>query len=253
MVWSLAKNDFVTKYSSNYLGIFWAFVQPIVTVSIYVFIFQVAFRAGGAMNGYPYTLWLIAGIIPWFFFSEALLGATNSFIEYSYLVKKVVFQIQVLPMVKVISALFVHVFFIILALLIYIFNSRIPDWHILQLPYYTICLICLVSVLAYFTASIVPLFKDFYQIVNILLQIGMWLTPIMWNFDDMAEKLGKWGFVFKLNPMFYVVRGYRDSFMYGQWFWNHMLSLYFWGFIAVFGIIAYRCYHRMKPHFADVL
>lgn len=253
LVWNLAKNDFSTKYSGNYFGVFWAFVQPVVTVCIYIFIFQMAFRTGNVTNGYPYTLWLIAGIVPWFFFSEALVCATNAFAEYSYLVKKVVFRIDILPFVKIISSWFVHIFFVGIAMLIFLLLGKAPDLRFLQLIYYMFCLVCLLTVLSYFTASIVPFFKDFGQIVNVLLQIGMWLTPILWNFDDMADKLGKWGILFKLNPMFYIVQGYRDSFMQGTMFWSRTQTLYFWGFIAVVGFIGYKCFRRMSPHFADVL
>ena len=115
MLWKLSKNDFKTKYAGSYLGIFWAFVQPIITIAIYVFVFQVGFKAAPTDDGYPFVLYLIAGIIPWFFFAEALMNATNCLIEYSYLVKKVVFNISILPIIKIISSLFVHLFFIVIA------------------------------------------------------------------------------------------------------------------------------------------
>ena len=252
-IWQLAKNDFTTKYSGNTFGIFWAFIQPMVTIGIYIFVFQIGFRARDAQNGYPYALWLIAGIIPWFFFGEAMMGATNAFAEYSYLVKKVVFRIDVLPFVKVISSLFVHFFFVALSLWIFIFIGRIPDIRFVQIVYYMGCLIALTTTLSYITASIVPFFRDFSQIVNVLLQIGMWLTPIMWNYDELLPSLGGWSLLFKLNPMFYIVQGYRDCFMRGSWFWTRSMTLYFWGFILLSGFVGFVCFRRMKPHFADVI
>ena len=107
LIFSLAKNDFKTKFAGSYLGIVWAFVQPIVTVLVYWFVFQVGLRAGD-MGQVPFVLYLIAGIIPWFYFQDALSSGTNALIEYSYLVKKVVFKISILPMVKLLSALFVQ-------------------------------------------------------------------------------------------------------------------------------------------------
>ena len=121
----LAKNDFKTKYAGSYLGIVWAFVQPIVTICLYWFVFELGFRST-AVDDAPFVLWLMAGLVPWFFFSEALINATNCFIEYSYLVKKVVFNISVLPLVKIISSLFVHVFFVLLTLVFYTFNGFYP-------------------------------------------------------------------------------------------------------------------------------
>ena len=110
LIFSLAKNDFKTKYAGSYLGIVWAFVQPIVTILVYWFVFSVGLRAGNA-DDYPFVLYLVSGIVPWFFFQDALNGGTNALLEYNYLVKKVVFKISILPMVKVISAMFVHCFF----------------------------------------------------------------------------------------------------------------------------------------------
>ena len=117
LIWNLAKSDFKARFASSYLGTFWAFVQPVITVLIYVFVFQVGFKSGDTSTGYPYLLYLVSGICPWFFFSEAWMNATGCLVEYSYLVKKVVFKIDVLPMIKILSSLFVHVFFIFFALL----------------------------------------------------------------------------------------------------------------------------------------
>ena len=103
LILDLANKDFKSRYAASYLGIIWAFVQPIVTVAIYILVFQLGFKAK-PVRDVPYALWLVVGIVPWLFFQEALLSATNSLIEFSYLVKKVVFKISVLPMVKIISA-----------------------------------------------------------------------------------------------------------------------------------------------------
>ncbi len=92
----LARNDFGMRFAGSFFGIVWAFIQPIVTVLLYVFVFQVAFKANPTNGDYPYVLWLIAGLSPWLFFSESVVNATNCFLEYSYLVKKVVFPISVL-------------------------------------------------------------------------------------------------------------------------------------------------------------
>ena len=80
LVGNLAKNDFKTRFAGSYLGIVWAFVQPIVTVVVYWFVFSVGLRSGRPC-GHPFILRLMAGLVPWFFFSEALNGGTNALIE----------------------------------------------------------------------------------------------------------------------------------------------------------------------------
>ena len=122
LILSLSRNDFKTKYAGSYLGIVWAFIQPVVTIMVYWFVFTIGLKAGD-MAEYPFVLYLISGIIPWFFFQDALNGGTNALMEYNYLVKKVVFKISILPIVKVLSALFVHAFFVVFALIICSFNG----------------------------------------------------------------------------------------------------------------------------------
>lgn len=257
LIFNLAKNDFKTQYAGSYLGIFWAFVQPIVTVLVYWFVFEKGLRAGD-MNTkagitVPFVLWLIAGIVPWFFFQDAWNGATNALMQYSYLVKKVVFKISVLPVVKIISALFVHMFFVAFAIILYCCYGRLPDLYLLQILYYTMCMFVLVLGISYATCAIVGFFRDLSQIISIVLQVGIWITPIMWNFDGIHLP----SFVrtiFKLNPMYYVVSGYRDAFINKVWFWEHPeLTVYFWVLTAALFGIGMTVFRRLKVHFADVL
>lgn len=257
LIFNLAKNDFKTQFAGSYLGIIWAFVQPIVTVLVYWFVFEKGLKSGAVNTRagitVPFVLWLIAGIVPWFFFQDALNGGTNALTQYSYLVKKVVFKISILPIVKVISALFVHLFFIVFTLVLYFAYGYYPDLYTIQIIYYTFCMMIFVLGLVYATCAIVGFFRDLTQIINIILQVGVWMTPIMWNIDTMD--LPEWLIsIFKLNPMYYIVAGYRDSLINKEWFWNKPgLTIYFWIVtILVFGA-GNLIFHKLKVHFADVL
>ena len=250
LIWNLSKNDFKTKYAGSYLGIFWAFVQPIITVLIYWFVFQVGFRTPSVENC-PFIIWLVAGLVPWFFFSESVINATNSMLEYSYLVKKVVFNISILPVVKVISALFIHVFFIFFAILICSLYGYMPTIYTGQVLYYTFCMIVLSLGISYITSAIIVFFKDLGQIVAIILQIAIWMTPIMWNYNILPSK---YHWILKINPMFYIVQGYRDSLIDHVWItarYNQMF--YFWSLTIILFIIGAVVFRKLKVHFADVL
>ncbi len=250
LIFSLAKNDFKTKYAGSYFGVLWAFVQPVCTILVFWFVFQVGFRSSNVGN-VPYILWFICGLIPWFFFSEAWGSSTNSLQEYSFLVKKVVFNVNILPLVKIISALFVHIFFIIFLVIVFVAYGIAPSLYWLQALYYCICMIMIVIGLSYVTSALLVFFKDLGQIMNIVLQFGMWLTPIMWSIDIIPGNL-MW--LFKLNPMYYVVQGYRDSFIYNVPFYNNIKqTLYFWLVTGVIMLIGCLLFRKLKPHFADVL
>lgn len=252
LILNLAKNDFKTKYAGSYLGIIWAFIQPVITVLVYWFVFEIGLRQTGNSD-VPFVLWLIAGLVPWFFFSDALNGGTNSLLEYNYLVKKVVFKISVLPIVKILSAFFVNVFFILFTMVIYACYGKYPDLYYLQIIYYIICVFMLVLGLSYLTSAVVIFFRDLTQIISIILQIGVWMTPIMWNIDTMGLS-SKITFILKLNPMFYVVQGYRDVLINKIWFWEHgTMTIYFWSFTLITFILGTIVFKRLKIHFADVL
>lgn len=253
---NLAKNDLKSRFAGSYLGVVWSFIQPIVTVFVYWFVFQIGLRNSSVVtiNGdVPYVLWFVAGLVPWFFYSDAWNTATNVLVEYSYLVKKVVFNIDILPLVKMLSGLIVHVFFVAFMLLMYILYGKFPGISAIQVIYYTFCMFVLVLGHAYLTCSCVLFFRDLSQIINIWMQMGIWMTPIMWNIDTI--ELASWlKVVFKLNPMFYVVQGYRDSLINQIGFWNRFGdTVYFWSFTIIMFVAGRLIFKKLKPHFADVL
>lgn len=247
----LAKNDFKSKYAGSFLGIVWAFIQPCVTVLIYAFIFGSGLKVIPSGTDIPFLLYLIAGIIPWFFFNDAVNNAANCMIEYSYIIKKVVFNVNLLPIVKIVSALFVHVFFIVLGFIIFLLHGRGVPVQFIQFIYYSFCTFMLSLAISYITSAVVVFFKDMAQIVNIIMQFAMWLTPIMYDLDRFPSWVGN---ILKFNPMYYVVIGYRDSFYGGVWFFEHQWqSLYFWGIVIILFVIGTTVFKKLKPHFADVL
>jgi teichoic acid transport system permease protein len=250
LVWQLAKNDFKSRYSGSFLGVFWGFAQPISNVLVFWFVFQVGLRSS-SIEEVPFICWLIAGMVPWFFFSDAWINASNCFYEYSFLVKKVVFKTSILPLVRVVSSLFVHVILVLIIVLIYSIYGMFPKLIYLQLIYYTFSIVSLVVSISLITSSIAPFFKDTTQIISIFLQFIMWLTPIMWNYKMIPDNLQG---VFKSNPMYYIVQGYRDTLINNIWFWERPVeSEIFWITIVLLFIIGASLYKKLKPHFADVL
>lgn len=257
LIWKLSKNDFKTRYAGSYLGIIWAFVQPVITILVYWLVFEKGFGAKPELFKagveVPFVVYLTSGLVPWFFFSEAISNATNALLEYNYLVKKVVFKISILPMIKIIAASFIHIFFVgVLLIITWVYGYRVTPYTF-QLIYYSFCMFMLALAMSYTLCSVVVFFRDLSQIVNIALQIGMWATPIMWSFARM-EGHPVLATIFKLNPVYYIVNGYRQSLFEQVWFFEEpMLTAYFWGFtVAVFAFGTF-VFKRLKPHFADVL
>ena len=106
LIMVLARSDFKKKFVGSYFGIVWMFVQPIVSILIYYLVFQVGFKTN-PVDDMPYVLWLMPGIFPWFFFNDVLQGGVLTLNSYQHLVKKIVFKVDILPMVKIVSSLFI--------------------------------------------------------------------------------------------------------------------------------------------------
>lgn len=252
LIWKLAKNDFKKRYAGSYMGALWAMVQPVVTVAMYYVVFdKIMGNTGRATGDMPFVLFLTAGLVPWFYFSEALNNGTNALLEYNYLVKKVVFKISILPIIKIIAATFIHIFFAAVLLGVAAIYGYYPTVYTIQLIYYSFCLFIFVLALSYTTCSIVVFFKDLAQIINIALQIGMWATPILWDINSIHAD---WVVVLKLNPLVYIVNGYRSAICGGEWFYQDFFStMYFWIVTVVLFGIGGAIFKRLKVHFADVL
>lgn len=250
LIFQLAKNDFKVKYLGSYLGMFWAFVNPIISILIYWFVFQIGFRIMPVDN-FPFVLWLVAGIIPWFFISEAISNGTYSILDNSYLVKKVVFKVNILPVIKIFSSLFIHIIFLIAVILLFnIYGYHITFYYV-QIVYFLFASIILVFGITLITSSLVVFSRDISQIVNVLLQFGFWLTPIFWSFKIVPENIQ---YLFKLNPIYYIVEGYRNTFIYGRWFWEDpVLTIYFWIVTLLILSLGIFIFKKLKPHFSDVL
>lgn len=250
LILKLAKRDLQERYLGSYLGIIWAFVHPVAMLLVLWIVVEAGFKSR-PVNNFPFILWLMTAMVPWFFFADSWASATNVIIQHSYLVKNVVFRVSILPVVKILSALFIHLFFIIILFILYLFYGYFPKIYNIQIIYYLFAMIILLLGLSWISSSVQVFFKDMNQIIALIIQIGFWGTPIFWSLELLPEK---YHIFFKLNPVFYIIQGYRNSFIYGVWFWeDQFLTIYFWSvavFIFISGALLFR---RLRPRFADVL
>ena len=257
LIWKLSKNDFKTRYAGSYFGVVWAMVQPVVIVLVYWFVFQIGLNNATAelKQGIkvPFVLWLVSGIVPWFYFSESLSNGTSALLEYNYLVKKVVFNINILPLVKTMAALFIHAFFVVFMVLLFALYGYYPGLHTLKVIYFSAALMIFVTGVCMLTSALVVFFRDLSQIINIFLQVGIWMTPIMWSLEDLLVKYPIL-IILKLNPLCYIVYGYRAAlFKTGTIAELGWMNVYFWTVTILMWFIGSHIFQKLKIHFADVL
>lgn len=251
LLWELAKNDCKARFSGSMLGVIWTVLQPLVNMLVIWFVFQVGFKSSNLEGDIPFIVWYMPAFLIWNFFSEATSQGTNSLLEYSYLVKKVNFNVEIIPAIKVLSSAVVHLFFIVFIVFVNICYGKLPSLYYLQVIYYFFCAFMLALALSWLFGAITPFATDVANLVSIIIQLGFWVTPIFWDPSSLTETAS---FLLKLNPMYYVCMGYRDTFVYGVPFYSHYnLTIYFWGVVIVLFIIGTKLFKKSRPHFDDVL
>lgn len=244
-------NDLRARYNGSLLGVIWGIIQPVVTILIYWLVFQYGLRSGERPDGMPYVIYMVAGAIPWFFFSDAWGGITSVFLDYSYLVKKLNFDVKLLPFVRLGSALIIHLVFLAIGSVIINFGGYYANWYYIQTIYYMFATSVFVVIIGLFTSALAVYIRDILQFIGIIMQIGFWANPICWGNEILSGKLE---ILFKLNPMYYCIQGYRDSLLYDRPFWEQPIyTLYFWSLMVILFFISKYAFKKLRPYFADVM
>ena len=133
----------------------------------------------------------------------------------------------------------------------FIYYGYTPTLYWIQTLYYLFATSVLILGLSWVTSSVVVFFRDIGQFVTMIIQFGFWLTPIFWNIDTIPKQ---YHWIIQLNPMAYIVDGYRNSMIYHKWFWEDMgMTIYFWIVTLVIFVLGGLTFKKLRPHFADVL
>lgn len=251
LIFEMAKREIAAQHVGSLLGFFWTFINPLVWIFILWVVFSIGFKIHPKGDNIPFVVWLVAGMSIWTTFSEIVSGSTGIIVNNSFLVKKMVFPLSILPVVKLVASFVTHSVFLLM-LIVMILLYRMPiSLYWLQAIYYFIAMGILALGISWITSSINIFMRDINQIVNVIIQIGFWATPIFWDFNIMPPKVQ---FMLKLNPMFYIVQGYRDSFIYFVPFWDHWFqTICFWVIALLIFVLGAVIFRSLKPHFADVL
>jgi lipopolysaccharide transport system permease protein/teichoic acid transport system permease protein len=250
MIMDMAQRDVASHHIGSLLGFFWTFVNPIIMITILWFVFSVGFGTMPKGN-IPFVVWLTSGMCIWNTFVEAVVSSTNSIVSNPHLVKRVVFPLSILPVVKLVGSFFSHAIFLVLLMFLIFLNGMPFSLFWLQAFYYLGAMSLLALGVGWITASINVFVRDTAQIVGVAMQIGFWGTPIFWDLSLMPEQ---YQFFIKLNPVYYLVQGYRESFIYGIPFWQHSeMTIYFWGVTGIVFVFGAIIFQQLRPHFPDVL
>ena len=250
LIISLSIRNFRSSYFGSVLGIVWVLIEPVMYVTLLWFFFTKAMKFQPP-NNYPYVPWLITAMSLWNLISAVLSSSPNVFRNHAFLLKRPEFHISVLPIVNILTALYVHAIFIVILMLVISLNGVPFTLYWFQAFYYLFATCILLLGLSWIASTLSLFVKDVSNIIGVMLQIGFWISPIFWSLDTFPKG---YRILLILNPVSYVMEGYRKSFLYAEPFWEDVNGfIYFWSFTLITVAIGTYTFKKMRPHFGDVL
>lgn len=250
MIWMMANGQIASRTAGTFLGPFWLFAQPLATLAVYWYVFEFGLRVART-GDLPFVLYFMSGYIPWLLFNEAVGGGANAVVDNAYLVKKTQFPTQVLPIVNIVAAAIPHAILMLVLLVATPIMKGSLDWNALGLLYYFACLCVFALGLGWIISSLQVFNRDVGQLLIVAMNLWFWLTPIVWPVSLLSEQARV---ILDINPMFYIVDGYRQALFGTTPFWADWLgAARFWAVTLPLLIIGALMFRRLKADFADVL
>jgi teichoic acid transport system permease protein len=226
LIFRLSSYDVKSKYRMHYLGAFWQILNPLVQVMIYWFVFGIGLRGGAPVGDTPFFLWLIVGLYPWIFINQTITLGSNSVYSKIQLVAKMKFPVSVLPVTAIVGNLYTFLILMVILILLLLLNGVTPGIYLLQLPYYIVCMFFLLLGITLLLSTVTTIIRDIQNLVQYVMRMMLYVLPILWNVDELPELFVD---IFRLNPIFYIIEGFRFSFLGGEWFYQDIAyMLYFW-------------------------
>ena len=237
------KKDIRGKYKGSFLGVLWSFINPLLSVLVYAIVFSQIMR----FDIDNYVIYLITGVLPWTFFTSSINMGMTSILYNASIIKKVYFPRSILPISSVSSCL-VNFLISCLVILVFVLFSGIGiTIHLLWLPLIALVQYFLCLGIVFFLSAVEIFVRDLEHIINFVLSMAFYVTPILYKAEQVPEKLR---FILKLNPMAYIIDAYRDIFYYGIMPDIGSLVLVFLVSIIVM-MLGYKVFERLQRGFAE--
>lgn len=253
LIGSLIKREVLGRYQGSVMGIFWAVFNPILMLIIYTFVFSVVFKTRwnpvGNESKVEFSLILFSGLLVFNLFSECLNRSPSLILSNANYVKKVIFPLEILPIVSLGSALFHFFISLMVWLLVFIIFIGAPKPTFLLLPLIILPMILFILGLTWALASLGVYLRDTAQFVGMFTTMVMFLSPIFYPAAALPEAYRKW---LQLNPLSTVLEQVRDVL-----YWGNLPSLWEWlaslGVGLTIAMLGFYWFQKTRKGFADVL
>ena len=242
---SSIKKDVGGKYKNSVLGVLWSFLYPLLQIAVYAIVFPLIMRS----NMENYTVFVCCGLIPWNFFSTAISRSSFTMIENGNILKKVYFPREILPISVVTSEAVNFVISTIIILAFVLGTGMGLTWYVIFYPVILLIQYILLIGISLFVSSITVYFRDLQHFIGIALQLLFYATPIVYATNIIPESY-QW--ILRLNPMTFIIDGYRSIFYYQQQ--PDFISLGITLLVSlILCVVGYLLFSKLQKRYAEEL
>jgi lipopolysaccharide transport system permease protein len=244
----LAWRDILVRYKQTVIGLAWALIRPLLTMIVFVFVFEKLVKLPS--EGVPYPILVFAALLPWQFFSNAFTEAGNSLIGNANMISKVYFPRLVVPTSAVIVSFVDFLISGIILVGLMLWYGFAPDWRIFALPLFIFIACAAAMGAGLWIAALNVKYRDFRHIIPFVVQFGLYVSPVGFSSNLVPEQ---WRLLYSINPMVGVIDGFRWAILGGnaQLYWpGLLLSLTLVLVVVLTGIMYFR---KTEKSFADVI
>lgn len=253
LILKMASREIVGRYKGSIMGLAWSFFNPVLMLLVYTFVFSVIFKSRwgetGGTSKTQFATVLFVGMIVYGFFSEVLNRAPSLIISNSNYVKKVVFPLEILPVIAMLAALFHSLISVLVLLAVFLLFNGYICWTLIFIPLVLMPLIILTLGFAWMLASLGVFMRDVGQTISIIVTITMFLSPVFYPISAVPEEFRTF---IMLNPLTFIIEQAREVLVFGHL--PNYIGLFNYSLVAtIVAWVGYVLFQRTRKGFADVI
>lgn len=246
LLWVLTARDIRVRYKQTVLGAAWAIIRPVVTMVIFSVVFGQLARMPS--DGYPYPVFVYAGLLPWTFFAAAVAMSGQSLVGSAHLVSKVYFPRLIIPLASAGAGLIDLLISTGILLLIMLWYGVAWSWNLLAAPILLLAVVFTALGVGTLLSALTVAYRDFTHITPFLVQVWMFATPVIFPVSLVPER---WQWLLYLNPMTGLVEGFRATFL-GKPFDLSGLGISLAVAVGIF-VLGVAYFEKVERRFADII
>ena len=254
----LSMYELKSSNRNNYLGILWEFINPAIQIAIYWFVFGFVQERAPVDGHVPYFVWMLSGIVLWFFIYPAITQGSKSIYSRLRMVSRMNFPLSAIPSYVILSLLYPQLLLMGIVMIIFQFIGFPISIYYLQIPYFLFAAVIFLFALSLITSTISTIVRDFQMLLQAVMRVLLYITPILWPSGRLDDR-GTIGVVFeyamRLNPVYYLVEGYRYALLGEGWFIieHPSITIYFWALVLLLLFVGSYMHVKFRRHFIDFL